>query len=338
MLILNLLNKHFNISFLKRSLASAGLFCFLSFILCLSSGCDLLSRRVFSKPVIQVQDQTLDLQGFSRLLARKLKNLDPLSAKDSVIVKKFKDRIASDFIIDSLIEIWFQESGLTIDPAALDQQILLITKNYPSDSAFRTALAEEDLSYNDWVSSLRTALKRQLLFKELQKKTEPITELAIKNYYDSNKEKFFLKESVLAKSILISDENQSDVIKKLSRKTSFEKLVLDYSVENPKPKDGVYGWVHRDSSADLEVLFTNKKNELIGPIKMNEGLRLFKVVVRKPSRQRPVDEVSAQIKNEILSLRETARFSAWLDGQIKRYTVYKNTVAIDAISVETRED
>ena len=71
---------------------------------------------------------------------------------------------------------------------------------------------------------------------------------------------------------------------------------------------------------------------------MAEGLRLFKVVQRKAARQRSLEGAAAQIKNEILSLRETARFSAWLDTQIKRYTVYKNTAALDAISVETRED
>ena len=89
---------------------------------------------------------------------------------------------------------------------------------------------------------------------------------------------------------------------------------------------------------DLEVLFSNKKNELIGPVKMNEGIRLFRVVQKRAARQKPLEEVLPQIKNDILSLRETARFSAWLDEQIKRYTVYKNDLAITAISVETREE
>ncbi len=335
MLTQNWLNNYFHkFLFIKKSLALAGLFCFV----CVFFGCDIFSRNVFSKVVVKVQDQELTLQGFSKLLARSLKNLDPLSAKDPVIIKKFKDRILSDFIVDSLIEIWFVESRRTLDPAIIAAQILAVTKNYPSDSAFRTALAEEDLSHDEWVSGITLSVKRQLLFKELQKKIDPISEADIKNYYDSNKSKFFQKESVLAKSILISDESQSDVIKKLAKKTSFEKLIQDYSIEIPKPKDGIFAWVERDAISDLDILFTNKKQDLIGPIKMSDGLRLFKVVQRKSARQKPAEEVSLQIKNEILSLRETARFSAWLDEQIKRYTIYKNTAALDAIAVETRED
>lgn len=335
MLTLNWLNKSRSILKLNKSLALAGLFCLVTVTL---SSCDLYSQRIFSKPLIQVQEQTLNVQGFSKLLARRLKDLDPLSAKDPVIIKKFKDRIASDFIVDSLVEIWFSETKQSINTLELNKKILEVTKNYPSDAAFRASLAEEDLSYDDWVSGVRLSMKRQLLFDELRKKTEPASESDIKNYYESDKTKFFQKETLQAKSILIADESQVDVIKKLSKKVPFEKLIQDYSVESPKPKDGIYAWIERDSSADLEVLFTNKKNELIGPIRMNEGLRLFKVVQRRPARQKTLEEVLPQIKNDIVSLRETARFSAWLDEQIKRYTIYKNNLAIEAISVETRED
>ncbi len=334
MLTQNWLNRLSPLLFSNKSLALAGLFCFVLGL----SGCDLYSQRIFSKPLVRVQEQTLNVQGFSKLLARRLKDLDPLSAKDPLILKKFKDRIVSDFIVDSLIEIWFLESKLTINTLELNKKILDETKNYPSDAAFRSALAEVDMSYDDWANSVRLTMKREMLFEELRKKIDSPSDSEILNYYESNKTKYFQKESVLVKSILISDESQVDVIKKLSKKVAFEKLIQDYSVETPKPKDGIYAWVERDSSVDLEVLFSNKKNELIGPVKMNEGIRLFRVVQKRAARQKPLEEVLPQIKNDILSLRETARFSAWLDEQIKRYTVYKNDLAITAISVETREE
>lgn len=334
MLTQNWLNKFGPLLFSNKSLALAGLFCFVTVF----SGCDLYSQRIFSKPLVRVEEQALNVQGFSKLLARRLKDLDPLSAKDPLILKKFKDRIVSDFIVDSLIEIWFLESNLTINNMDLNKKILNETNNYPSDASFRSALAEVDMSYDDWANSVRLTMKREMLFAELRKKIDTPSDSEVLNYYESNKAKYFQKDSVLVKSILISDESQVDVIKKLSKKLTFEKLIQDYSVETPKPKDGIYAWVERDSIADLEILFTNKKNDLIGPVKMNEGLRLFRVVQKRSARQKTLEEVLPQIKNDIVSLRETARFSAWLDEQIKRYTVYKNDLAIDAISIETREE
>ena len=82
-------------------------------------GCDLFSFRVLYKPLIVVEstdyNRELSVQEFSQLLADKLSELDPLSAKDPQIVSKFKEKITSDFIVDSLIEIWFFESKLKID-------------------------------------------------------------------------------------------------------------------------------------------------------------------------------------------------------------------------------
>lgn len=331
MLIQNFSSFYFK-SVLFKNLALAGFFAFAI------TSCDLYSSRIYKKTVVQVEDQTLSVQEFSRQLALKLKYLDPLSAKDSVIVSKFKNEIVSSFVVDQLITLWFVENKLQLDEAALKSHIEKHIAGYPSDNDFRKTLGVEGLSLKEWENSFRMAAKREALFEHLRKKTDPISEEEIKNYYETNKANYYQKESVLVKSVLFSDESQSDIIKKLYRKTSIEKIVEDYSIEKPKPKDGVYGWVERDTSHQLEVLFINKKNELIGPIQFEDGWRLFKVVNRKMSRQKQLEEVSAQVRLEILSLREKARFSAWLDEQIKRYKILKNTEAITSLRVETRKE
>ncbi len=310
----------------------------LAFCFSTLSSCDFFSQRLYYKPLVKVEDRELSLQEFSKKLAAKLKDLDPLSAKDPNIVKKFKDQLVSDFVVDQLISIWFVESGFTLEQDAVSKRVQKFISGYPNDTTFRSALAEENLSFNEWESSIKTAMMREYLFESLRKKTDSITEEEIKNYYEQNKSRFFQKETVQARSILLKDEGQADVIKKLYKKTPFESLVADYSIENSKPKDGLYGWIERDSIPEIDQLFTNKKNDLLGPFKFNDGYRLFKVIARKQSHYSTLDEVRPQIEKEILSLRETARFSAWLDEQIKRYKIYKNTQAIDAIAVETREE
>ncbi len=315
-----------------KNLALAGFFFFAA------TSCDLYSNRIFSKTLLQVEDRKMTVQEFSKKLALKLRYLDPLSAKDTNIINKFKDEITSSFIVDQLIDLWFVENKLKIEPEVLSKKISSLIAGYPNDSEFRKALSEENLSFREWEEGVKQSLKREALFSRLREKIDPISENEIKSYYETNKAQYYQKEMVLVKSILLKDENQSDVIKKLARRTAFEKLVLEYSIENPKPKDGIYAWIERDSVSEFDVLFTNKKNELIGPIRLQEGFRLFKVVNRKQSRQKLLEEVAPQIKKEILSLREKARFSAWLDEQIKRYKIQKNATAVSALKVETREE
>lgn len=304
-------------------------------------GCDLFSFRVLYKPLIVVEgedyNRELSVQGFSQLLADKLSELDPLSAKDPQIVGKFKEKITADFIVDSLIEIWFFESKLKIDKKDIDASAQAIIRNYPDDKTFREELASLEMSYQQWINKLELSLKRKALFADLQSKIDPLTEDEMKSYFENNKSKYQQRESLQAKSILVKDEAQADVIIKLSKKKSFDDLIKDYSLETPRPKDGLYGWVERDVSPELDQLFISKSNEIIGPIYFNEGYRLFKVVQKRPARQRPFEDVKENIKKEVLSLREAARFSAWLDEQIKRHKILKNTYAIDSLRIETRD-
>jgi parvulin-like peptidyl-prolyl isomerase len=317
---------------LIRNLALAGFF----FSALLS--CDKYANRIYNKTLVQVEERSLSVQTFSKQLALRLKYLDPLSAKDSAIIAKFKNEIISSFIVDQLIELWFQENKLQIDPVELQKRITKLVQSYPSDAEFRKVLGEEGLSYKEWEGGIRLTLKREALFEKLRQNIAPASAEELKNYFETNRTQFFQKEMVLAKSILLKDEAQADVIKKLSKKTSFEKLAQEYSIENPKPKEAIYAWVERDSVADLDVLFSNKKDAILGPIAFDEGFRVFTVTSRRPSRQKQLSEVEDRIKKEILALREKARFSAWLDEQIKRYRVLKNTEAINSLKVETRED
>lgn len=310
-------------------------------IMFFSMGCDLFSFRVLYKPLIVVEstdyNRELSVQEFSQQLADRLSVLNPLSAKDPQIVGKFKEKMTADFIVDSLIEIWFYESKLKIDKKDLDSAAQAIIRNYPDDKSFRQELAELEMSYQQWINKLELSLKRKALFADLQSKIDPLTESEMKSFYENNKSKYQQRESLQAKSILLKDEAQAEVIIKLSKHKKFEDLIEEYSLESPRSKDGIYGWVERDVSTELDQLFTNNKGEIIGPIYFNEGFRLFKIIQKRAARQKPYEDVKESIKKEVLSLREAARFSAWLDEQIKRHKILKNTYAIDSLRIETRD-
>ncbi|MFN3455228.1 MAG: peptidyl-prolyl cis-trans isomerase [Pseudobdellovibrio sp.] len=304
------------------------------------SGCDYFAFKTRSKTIIQVEDQNISLGVYSSLLADKLKTLDPLSAKDPAILKSFKNRIVTDLIIDALIEKWSEEQKLKITPENLEQELTKIISQYPNDKTFREELAKQNKSFQSWKKSVEVSLKRKALFDSLRKQIVEPSDAELQAYFQNNKSKYYRNESVLVESILLQDENQADVIKQLYKKgQSFEKLFKEYSLDKDTPAGFKYGWVERiNNGSDVESLFTIKRNELIGPIQFAEGFRLFKITQRKAAYQKTFEESKKDVKNEVISLRETARFSAWLDEQIKMRKIYKNTSAIDALSVETREE
>lgn len=339
MLILNWLsNSRLNLLLSKCPAQPAGFFVALALVASVFSGCDLFSYGTKSKVVLQVENRTMTLSQFSMALASRLKELDPLSAKDPSVLKTFKAKVTADFLVDALVELWFLDKKLTLDSKNLEAELAKTISQFPNDRDFRDELALQNKSYQDWRKAVEIGMKRDSLFAELRKEIAAPTEEELLAHYQNNKLKYFQNESVFAESLLLQDENQVDVVKKLYRKSTFESLFKEYSLDRATPEALKYGWIERASGSPLEPLFISKKSDLIGPVQVSEGYRLFKVTQRKQSFQRTFNEVRPQILAEVLALRESARFSAWLDEQIKRYKVLRNNAAIDALVVETREE
>ena len=329
MLTRDLLNNFKKIFLICLSPVFAGLFALQS--------CDFLRSRYHSKTLLQVENSSINVKDFSDLLARRLRDLDALSAKDPAIIKTFKNKIVTDYIIDQVIKLWAKENKLYLSSKDVDERIKKIVSSYPGDLAFREYLADQEISYNQWKLSVAVDLQREYLFKKLREKIPKPAEDELLSYYNNNKPKYFQNESVQAQSILVADENQADVIKKLYRKSPrFEDLVKKYSLEKIDALSAKPIWIDRIPDSDLDILFTNKKIDLIGPIQLSEGYRLFKVLLRRQSHQKKYEEVRVQVLSEVMALRESAAFSSWLEEQIKRYKIYKNTQGIDALAVETR--
>lgn len=301
--------------------------------------CDYLRSRYHSKTLLQVENSSLNVKEFSDLLARRLRDLDALSAKDPAIIKTFKNKIVTDYIIDQVIGLWAKENKLDLSSKDVDERIKKIVSSYPSDLAFREYLADQEISYSRWKLSIAIDLQREYLFRKLREKISKPAEDELISYYNNNKPKYFQNESVQAQSILVADENQADIIKKLYRKNPrFDLLVKKYSLEKIDDLSTKPIWIDRIPDSDLDILFTNRKNELIGPIQLSEGYRLFRVLLRRQSHQKKYEEVQSQVLAEVMALRESAAFSSWLEEQIKRYKIYKNTQGIDALTVETRDE
>jgi len=321
------------IIFKKRNPVKAGFFLL---VLTISlSGCDFFSNRVLTKPVVEVGEYRMTMQDFSKALAAKLKNLDALSAKDPQIISKFKEKIISDFVVDSLISLWFDEQKLTLNQDDLEKELKDLQAGYPDDKSFRLALSEEGIPYSQWRRRVETSLKRKIAFKHMNQNLAQPSEEELLSYYNNNKDRYQQKESVQLSHILVADENQAEIVKKLTKTQKFTDVAKKFSMSPDAAYGGNYGWVDQDNNEELEKLFKSKVGEVIGPVKLPDGYHLFRIEQRRSRRQKTFEEVKDQAKNDVIALRQTAKFSAWLDEQIKRYKILKNTQAIDALYVET---
>ncbi len=327
MLIQNLLSKKL-LLFRALCLFSACTFLF---------SCDFFSNQVLSQVVVSVGQYKLTTQGLSKILALRLKNLDSLSAKDPKVLSQFKEKIVSDFIVESLMQLWFDEKKLIVSPQELDLEIKRLVGGYPDDSTFREALSEEGMTFSQWRDRLEINLKRKKVFDLLTSQMPAPTDSELESFFQSNQARFMIKDAVSVTHIVVADENQAEIVMKMTKNQKFNELVKKFSMGTDAVSGGQYGWVERESMpAEFDRLSKSRLGEIVGPYKLSDGYHIFKIEQKRTARPRQFAESKAQIRGEVLALRETARFSAWLDEQIKRYKVYKNAVVLDALYVETR--
>ncbi|MFZ3230093.1 MAG: peptidyl-prolyl cis-trans isomerase [Pseudobdellovibrio sp.] len=338
MLIRSWLNNILSFIAVGLRLVKSRLFLFVATtVLLAATGCDFFSNRILTKPVVEVGTYRMTLQDFSKALALKLKNLDALSAKDPQIISKFKEKIISDFVVESLILLWFNEQNLKVSPEDLEKELKDLQGGYPDDKSFRLALSEESIPYDQWKRQVETGLMRKYAFKQMNQKITLPSEEELLSYYTNNKDHYQQKESIQLSHVLVLDDNQAEIVKKLSKTQRFSEIIKKFSMSSDAAFGGSYGWVDQEVNGDFEKLFKSRVGEVVGPIKLPDGIHLFKIEQHRLRRQKTFEEVKDQVKNDVLALRQTAKFSAWLDEQIKRYKILKNTQAIDALNVETQD-
>jgi peptidyl-prolyl cis-trans isomerase C len=319
---------HFSIS-----PAIAGLFILATFLF----GCTNDFQKISGQPTVKVGEALLSTKEFSDQLARKLKNLDALAAKDPSNINRAKDDIVREFIIKCLIEKWSTENKLNVSDTDLDQEVNKLRSSYPDDLSFRRSLASENLSFSDWRENLRTIVLQKVFFKKISEKIPTPQDSEIVSYYNQNKNLFKRKERILLRQIVVDAEAKGETIQLELKKKDFADLAKKFSVAPEAKNGGLVGWIEQGSVDIFEKAFSLPLNS-IGPLlESSYGFHIFKVEKKIPAGFASIEDTREIIIQTLRGLKEQAAFANWLDKQLRSSRIFKNNDLINAIHVETRD-
>lgn len=319
--------------FFKNPVIQAGFF-----ILCVSilpTSC----VRTFDKSqkiVIQIEEQTLTAQEFGQQLARRLKDLDALSAKDPNVVDRSKEEIVKSFISKSLTTLWAKEMKILLSEADLEKEITSIRSGFQDDVSFRQVLAEQNITFNDWKEALKSRLLEKTLFKELGKKVTPPSPQDIEAYYKSNKDSFKQGEKIYLRQIILSNEAQADLLRKDIGKKDFAEMAKKYTEGQDRNSGGLIGWIEKGSVEYFDPLFKMPIGTVSKTISSPFGFHIVKIERKMPARTLTLDEAKPEIQKKLVALKEQALYISWLDEQIKKHKVLKDSELINHIQVVTK--
>ncbi len=300
------------------------------------SGCGFGTSKLYSKPVVKVNDQTLTAKDFSDHLARRLKNFDALAAKDPSNVKRSKEDVVRVFILQALTNDFANANKISISDSELEKEINSFRSSYPDDLSFRRVLAEENLSVAEWKEDLRkTLLSRKVLQKISEKIPQPSTD-EIHRYYEDNKNLYRRKERIYLRQIITDELTKSQTIRDELKKKDFVELARKYSVAPEGKNGGLVGWVEKGTVDIFDKAFSLPIGGVSQVLESTYGFHIFKVERKIGAGFATVDEVKKEIVQALNGKKQQAEFSAWLDKQIRVSKVLKDNDLISAITVETR--
>lgn len=308
----------------------------LAFLLIFLAGCTNHTQRFSLKPVLVVNDHVLTAKEFSVKLARRLKDLDALAAKDPSTNQRAKEEILSSFITQSLTLDWARFQKIEISEDELDKEVDRIRSSYPDDLSFRRVLSQEKTSFSDWREQLRYSLIERAVFKRLNEKSKPPSEEEIKNYYEDSKETFKRKERIYLRQIVVEEEAKAEILKTELKKKEFAALATKYSIAPEAKHGGLVGWIEKGNVDFYDPLFTLPVGGTSAIFKSPFGFHIAKIEKKSPAMTLPLEEVKPRILQTLKAMKEQAAFVSWLDLQLRSAKVTRDNDLINSIRVDTR--
>ncbi|MDD5019015.1 MAG: peptidyl-prolyl cis-trans isomerase [Candidatus Omnitrophica bacterium] len=220
--------------------------------------------------------------------------------------KYFLDRMVEDRLI-------LQEAKklqLKVDEKMIEDRIRDIRFRAGSERDFQQALSSQGIS----LAELREKLNNQLLIymvvqREVRGRTQ-VSPKEVTEYYEANKERFMVPESVVVESIFIEDQALlKEVEQKLSQGESFTKLAQDYSKRND------LGKVARGHlKKDLEnFVFSLEPGRPSKPFAIDNGYYIFLVKERLPASEMGLDEIKEKVVVLLESEKSERILKSWIE-------------------------
>jgi peptidyl-prolyl cis-trans isomerase SurA len=247
-------------------------------------------------------------------------------------------KAALDLLIEqALIVEEFKKIGGSIPDRVVDDRINeFIFERFDNDRAkFLAALAEEQLTLDDWRRRVRERLIVSILRRQEVNDRVKITPAALRSAYESRGDAWRVPERVRLRLIVLrvpeDDPDEAERLRQLAIRARgrilagepFEDLAREISQDSKAPAGGDWGW--REPSALAPELRTAVESLAPGQvsdvIETPGAIYLALVEAREAERRRSFDEVRAELERELRQAEAERLYRRWIERLRRKYFV-----------------
>lgn len=215
-------------------------------------------------------------------------------------------------ISETLVNQEASKKGIKVTQDDIEKEKNFIKKNYGSDEAFEQALAQNNLTMEEFDKQMDMQVKlRKLLEPDVK-----VTDDDVKKYFEENKASFDTPEQVKASHILVATKEEADaILKQLKDGADFATLAKEKSTDpGSKANGGDLGYFGRNQMYKEfeDAAFALKDGELSGVVKTDAGYHIIKRTGYKAAHTATLDEKKADIKETLIYQAIMTKAPTWL--------------------------
>lgn len=210
-------------------------------------------------------------------------------------VDQLQRQTLGQLIQDALVGGAAAELGIEPSEAAIDEEFAGLAEQYGGEEELRAEIARRSLRVQDVRRQISNLLRRDLLNDHF---TEQVTDEQLREEYEARVDEEF-RVAEAAHILVGSEEEALDLMEQLREGADFGELATEHSQDAVSAANGGdLGARPRGQYVQEfdDALWNAEAGELVGPVQTQFG---WHIIQAKGFRERPLDEVAEQLRQEI---------------------------------------
>lgn len=249
--------------------------------------------------------------------------LNDLLFSDPEVVKKAstdKDYLLKLLIDEKIIDYEVKQNGFLVTDERVNKEIATIGKRQNmSVDQLRETLGHQGVNFDEYRNFVKKSIeRRQLVEKEITSKIKISEQDIVSHYLSNNKASQSQIFEFNVSHILLNLDDQAkadDVLARLKKGESFEKLVTDFSVDNDTRKQaGKFGtFKSGEMIASIQNAIEGLKiGQTSSVVKTPMGLHIFKVNDKKLVEDPEIEKQKQNIYQQLMAQAFKEQLDFWL--------------------------
>jgi parvulin-like peptidyl-prolyl isomerase len=236
-----------------------------------------------------------------------------------------------------IAKTYAQEQGITVSDKEVDRELENIKEqvgeqarasgqDLKNQEAFDQALEQNQISEQQLRQDIRESLPVRQVQEKIAGDAEPSQE-EVQKFYDDNRATFTQPAQRCMRHILFTKdqkEKAEEVKDQLRDGGDFAKLA-DKNSQDPgsAEKGGDLGCLGKGETVPPfeKAAFAAEQDEIVGPVETEFGFHLIEVTDIRKERTQPLEDVEAQITDQITATQQEEEFTKWLEDQKEQRNV-----------------